>query len=243
MFVTRAYGAVNYGIAATAITALVVLLLALTGVQPASVILPRALNTIVGGAVALIAYSVWPTWERTQLGETIARLLDAYREYFHQIRAAYEHPDGPRTAAVDRVRLAARRARTNLEASVDRLAAEPGTPPGRMRILGALLANSHRLAHAMMALEAGLSASRPAPARPEFRAFAADVELTLGKLAGALRGAPLNPTTLPDLRDRHDALLTSTDPETARHALVNVESDRIANTLNTLTTDIQQWTH
>lgn len=242
MYVARAYGLVNYGIAATAITALVVLLLALSGVAPNTVILPRAINTVLGGAVALIVYTIWPTWERTHLGETVARMLDGYREYFHLIRYAYERAEALRSSALDRARQEARRARTNLEASVERLGSEPGTPPERMRVLGGMLANSHRLAHALMALEAGLAASRPAPPRPEFIAFAGDVEITLGKLSGALRGSRLDPAKLPDLRDRHDALLRSAEGDNARHALVNVEADRITNTLNTLTGDVLQWT-
>lgn len=242
VFIARAYGAANYGIAATAITAMVVLLMALSGVAPNQVMLPRALNTIVGGAIALLAYLVWPTWERTQVGDTIARLLDAYRAYFHQVRSAYEHPDAPPPAALDAARLAARRARTNLEASVERLSAEPGTPPERMRVLGGLLANSHRLAHAMMALEAGLNVSRAAAPRPEFRAFAAGAESTLTRLAEALRGSKVDGNALPDLREAHDALLASGASETARYALVNVETDRIVNSLNTLAGDVVRWT-
>jgi uncharacterized membrane protein YccC len=241
MFVVRAYGPANYGIAATAITTMVVLLTALSGIEPGSVIVPRALNTVIGGAVALVAYAVWPTWERTHLAETIARLLDAYREYFHQVRTAFERPDAPPPHALDRARVAGRRARTNLEASVERVAIEPGNSPGQMRCLNALLANSHRLVHAMMALEAGLSTSRSAPARAEFRTFAADVEMTLGRLAGALRGAPLGPDTLPDLREDHDALIAAGGSETERYALVNVETDRIVNSLNTLAGDVQRW--
>jgi uncharacterized membrane protein YccC len=239
VFFARAYGAANYGIAATNITAMVVLLQALAGVTPNDVVWPRALNTVTGGTLALAAYAIWPTWERHRLGETLARMLEAYRDYFHQIRRAYENP-GRAPAELDHARLAARRARTNLEASVDRLAAEPGTPPDRMRVLGGLLANSHRLAHAMMALEAGLQ-TRPAPARPQFSTFGRDVETTLARLAGALRGSSLDPRSLPDLREDHDALLASGQSENERYALVNVETDRIVNSLNTLGVDVAMW--
>ena len=94
----------------------------------------------------------------------------------------------------------------------------------------------------MMALEAGLQISRPAPARPEFVAFAEDVEATLDRLAGALRGKPLDASALPDLREDHDALLASGQSENERYALVNVEADRIVNSLNTLAMDVAMWT-
>ena len=42
----------------------------------------RAINTVAGGAIALIAYAVWPTWERHQVSEAMARMLDQFREYF-----------------------------------------------------------------------------------------------------------------------------------------------------------------
>jgi uncharacterized membrane protein YccC len=227
IFAARAYGPANYGIAATAITAMVVLLTGLSGIAPGSVIVPRALNTVLGGAIALTAYAAWPTWERTQMAETIARMLDSYREYFHQVRMG-----DPRS--IDRARVAGRRARTNLEASVARFVVEPGNSPGQMPALLALLANSHRMIHAMMAVEAGLSISRSAGKCPEFHTLATDVEMTLGKLAGALRGAPLAPSAVPDLREDHESLLAAGGPE-------SVETDRIVNSLNTLTLDVQRW--
>jgi hypothetical protein len=104
-----------------------------------------------------------------------------------------------------------------------------------------MLASSHRLIHAIMALEAGLDGSRPAPAREAFRRYANDVELTINSLAGALRGSPLRRTDVPDLREDHHALAHSGDPATERYALVNVETDRITNSLNTLRDELLKW--
>ena len=92
VFAVRAFGPANYGIAATGITALVVMLVALTGMAPNTVMWARGLNTALGGVVALLAYAIWPTWERTQISEMMARMLDGYRAYFHAIRNAYERP-------------------------------------------------------------------------------------------------------------------------------------------------------
>jgi len=104
-----------------------------------------------------------------------------------------------------------------------------------------MLASSHRLIHAIMALEAGLHGSQPAPARAAFRRFADDVEVTLHSLAGALRGSPLERGGLPDLREDHRALAHSGDRAAERYALVNVETDRIANSLNTLRDEWLEW--
>ena len=71
-FLGRCFGPANYGILTAAVSGLVVLLIALTGVAPQGVIAARGLNTTIGGLLALIAYAVWPTWERTQLPEAMA---------------------------------------------------------------------------------------------------------------------------------------------------------------------------
>lgn len=240
MFVLRCFGSANYGILVSAITALVVLLLALTGVAPNHVIAARGLNTVDGGAIALLAYWLWPTWERTQISETVAGMLDAYRLYFRAIREGYLHPDSPFTHELDRARVAARLARSNLEASFDRFGAEPGASTDRVSLLSGMLASSHRLVHAIMALESGLHTSHPA-ARDAFRPFANHVELTLYYLAAALRGSPLTLDALPDLRKDHHALVHSGDSPVARYEFVNVETDRITNSLNTLSEEVLRW--
>jgi uncharacterized membrane protein YccC len=241
VFVLRCWGPANYGILATAVTGLIVLLVAMTGVSPKDVIAARGLNTTLGGAVALLAYWLWPTWERNQAPEIMARMLDAYRDYFRSIRDSYSAPEEAHELQLDRARLAARLGRSNLEASLERMSAEPGASPAIAGVLGSMLASSHRLIHAIMALEAGLSSSRPAPAREAFRHFANDVELTLYYLAQALRGSPLTRAALPDLREDHRQLEQSGDSLAERYALVNVETDRITNSLNTLSEEILRW--
>ncbi len=241
MFVLRCYGPANYGILVVAVTALVVLLIALTGDMPRAVIAARGWNTLAGGAIALIAYWVWPTWERTRAPEAMAQMLDAYREYFRTVRESYLAPDKPFAHELDRTRLDGRRARSNFEASVDRLSAEPGVSGESVQRFRAMLASSHRLAHALMAFESGLTTSRPAAPREAFRPFADHVELTLYYLAAALRGSPLTRAGLPDLREDHHALVHAGDPLTERYALVNVETDRITNSLNTLSEEVLQW--
>lgn len=241
MFALRCFGPANYGIFAVAVTGLVVGLLAMAGAQPAGVIAARGWNTALGGAIALAAYWLWPTWERQQIREGLAKLLDAYRAYFHAIRKAYELPESVPGRDLDQARYAARLARSNLEASVERITAEPGVTADMVSALSGMLANSHRLIHALMALEAGLVRSEPVPARAAFPAFANQVEMTLYYVAAALRGSAVESTHLPDLREAHHALVRSGGSLTGRYALVNVETDRITNSLNTLALEILNW--
>jgi uncharacterized membrane protein YccC len=240
-FLIRCFGPANYGILVTGLTALVVLMFAMTGNAPATVMVERGLNTTVGGWIALAAYWLWPTWESTLVSETLARMLENYRTYFRAVRDAYLEPDKSFASRLDRERMAARLGRSNLEAAVTRLRSEPGAPAKRVTALDAVLANSHRFIYAAMALEAGLVRSRPAPARDTFRTFTTHVDLTLYFLAASLRGANLMPADLPDLREDHHALIGSGDPAVERYALVNEETDRITNSLNTLTVEILAW--
>jgi len=241
MFLMRCFGPANYGIQTTTVTALVVLLIAMAGISPKEVIAARGLNTAAGGVVALIAYWIWPTWERTRIAEAIAQMLDAYRAYFRAIQELYVSQAEPVPRELDRARFAARLARSNLEASIDRLSAEPGTSPTTRKLLAGVLASSHRLIHAMMALEAGLYTSHAVPSQEAFRTFANHVELTLYYLASALRGAALTRDALPDLREDHHTLVHSGNAPADRYALVNVETDRITNSLNTLSEELLQW--
>jgi len=234
MFLLRCFGPANYGILTAAVSALVVALLAMTGVPPSETISARGVATVAGGALALAIYAVWPTWEHTQIPEVMARMLDAYREYFHVIREAFLFPSKDFSTMLDQKRHRARLERSNVEASVERYAAEPNVSPEMVSAWTSVLASSHRMIHAVMAMEAGLMRSEPVPARPAFRPFAHDVEVTLHSLASALRGTRLDAAELPDLREDHHTLVESGDPETERYALVNIESDRITNSLNTL---------
>jgi hypothetical protein len=61
-------------------------------------------------------------------------------------------------------------------------------------------------------------------------------------LAAALRGSPLEKEHLPDLREYHTALVKSGEAHIERYALVNVETDRITNSLNTLSEQVLRWT-
>jgi uncharacterized membrane protein YccC len=231
MFLLRWVGPAHYGIFVTALSALVVLLAASTGVSPKDVIAARAVNTLIGGMLAMIVYAVWPTWERTQVGPTIAEMLEAYRVYLKAVVGALA---GSPTKAIDAVRLRGRRARSNAEASVDRLAGEPGAPADLLRHLHAILVSSHHFVHAVMALEAALYRTQPVPARPATLRFAEDVDRTLEAAAESLRtGRPL-PQELPDLREAHNRIAGTEAVPAERYELVNVETDRITTSLNTL---------
>jgi uncharacterized membrane protein YccC len=201
-----------------------VLLLAIGGVSPKEVIAARAVNTAIGGLVALLAYWLWPTWERTQAGPVFADLIEDYRSYFNAVIRAYR---GEGDDALDRTRSKARVARANAEALVARICGEPGMSTERANLLNAALVSLHGFARAVMALESALYRPRPEHAEPAAVDFASKVDRTLQALVDALRVSQAPPGDLPNLREAHNLLQ---DP----YSLVGVETDRIATSLNTL---------
>jgi len=241
MFLVRWVGPANYGVFAVMISALVVLLLTINGVAPKDVIFARGWNTAAGGLLALLAYLAWPSWERTRIGDNVAALLKAYREYFSAVAQSYIDKETKEDPAIERSRQNARTARTNLEGSLQRLATEPGVTPDQLNRINAILASSHRFAHSVMALEAGLPLTPAMPARPEFRVFVADMEKMLALLEELLSGGKVPDKKFPNLREDHNRLVAAGDPEKERYALVNIEADRMTNSLNTLREEIAEW--
>jgi len=240
-FLMRWIGPANYGIFGVTVSALVVLLISITGLAPKEVIAARGINTILGGAFALIAYAVWPSWERNRLADLFADLLEAYRNSSGSISRKLLDPAWASSRERERTRQAARIARTNLETSLDRLAAEPGVSPEQLERANAMLASSHRLAHSMIALEAGIPQSGGEKSPLQFAAFAAAVEKTLELLSAKLRAERISERDFPDLREAYLQLSRGSELQVGPYAFVKTEADRIANSLNTLREQVFAW--
>ena len=230
-FLLRWIGPANYGILVAAVSGIVVLLVALTGVDPRGAIVARGVNTLAGGALALAAYWIWPTREKTQAGPAIAGMLDAYRDWFHAVAAVYA---GQSSAAIEPKRLPARLARSNAEASVVRFSSEPGVPPAQATLLEEILVSSHAFVRAGMSIESSFYAGKAQEASEAVIEFASKVEVTLSTLASALRTDSLGPDKLPDLREGWTAMQLPP-------SLLYTETDLIATILNTLHEQILKW--
>jgi uncharacterized membrane protein YccC len=240
-FLMRWIGPANYGFFGVTVSALVVLLISITGQAPKEVIAARGINTIVGGAFALVAYAAWPMWERNRLPDLLAELLDAYRNSFGSITLKLLDRASTSGRERERTRQAARIARTNLETSIDRLAAEPGVSAQQLAQANAMIASSHRFAHSMIALEAGIPQTDREHTPLEFAAFAEAVKETLQLLAAKLRGQRVGEREFPDLREAYLRLARIPALPEERYAFAKIEADRIANSLNTLREQIFAW--
>jgi uncharacterized membrane protein YccC len=154
--------AVNYLLYAVFLTDFVVVLLALLGLPPEPTVLARLTGTGIGTGLAILAYLVWPTWEGTSAAEKFARLFLTQGRYASALLRAYTRPAGAESAGLGQLRILARRARTDAEASADRLAGEPDRPPMTARTARALESAGHRIAQACAALGAVVAAHHSA---------------------------------------------------------------------------------
>lgn len=235
-FLIRWLGGANYGVFAMCVSGLVVVLIGVTGVAPKDVILARGLNTLLGGAIALVVYWLWPTSEKLQLSEVIARMLDGNRDYLHMIT----HRSGS-SADMDRVRQRSRVARANFQAASGRFTFERRADVEEMKVLSAVTVAINRFAHASMSLEAGGMSALTETQATAFVAFAGQVEKTLSLLSEALRGRSVAPSEFPDLRASYVEFAKTQTQASEVYGFIFFESDRMTNSLNTLSESILRF--
>jgi uncharacterized membrane protein YccC len=207
------------------LTTFIVLLLDMLGVPAVPAAGARVVDTAIGAALAIAVYFAWPTWEAVGARENFARLLERHGEYARALLRQRAHPGRFDAAQLRAVQVAARRARSDAEASAARLSDEPSLAPLTPDLARALITTVGRLAHAELALHA-LAVSHEQLGRPShdvltgndadaLDALGASLATTMGALAVSLRTLQ-PPASAPDpgpvqaaLRSRPDASGTS----------------------------------
>jgi len=228
----RLLATVNYAVGVAMLTGLLVLLLSFTGIAPGDAIHARLVATLLGSTLALTAYAIWPTWERRRIRPTLANVIDAYRVHLATLFT------GQVQDLVD-TRAAARRARTNAQASLERLRAEPRriSSTANLKQAESILANASRLIRATVMLEVLLRDGGRLPGGEQLRAFTAQADRTLAGAVDALRddrSAEL-PLLRPTERRLNAALAPLVDLDDPIATAVADACDRIADSVDTLT--------
>ncbi len=239
-FAMRYAGPNNFGLSAVALSALVVVLLAIAGLAPHATVIERGAATLIGGALALVAALLWPVWERQLLPDRLAELLRAYRDYLDAVLA----PSASQQR-MQKSRVAARLARTNAQASVDRARAEPVRAHEQVELGEAVLAHTHRFIHAVLAVEAVRGALPQTGERPELDEFMSLADQVLVGCEQAVRsGRP--PRSVPRLRPAQEQLAKALIAQPQRAGGVEIAGvlidacDRIANSLDTLASELRR---
>ncbi len=229
---------VHYALGVMMLTGLVVILLSFDGIAPGGTMVARGIATSAGSALALSAYALWPTWEHSRVRPALAAMLDAYRQYFITL----PHDDG---AAYASARTAARSARTNAQASIERMRGEPRPDRRLLGLAEGTFANANRFVRACMSLEALLQDARRLPEREHVLAFAEHIDASLLALVASLRGGTLAPEPGP-LRKAERALASRIEAavgeQDAPVAAALVESfDRMTDSIDTLAYVLRQY--
>ena len=159
----------------------------------------------------------------TEARPAIAAMLEAQSRYVESLLAAYAGPSTPDLATLDEIRAAARLARSNSEAVVERMLTEPRSSyTMRPRTAVGLVGAARRNALAALSLHAGLERDVADPL-PAIRELASQVGSSLMSLATALREQS-GPPALPPLRQTQLALATASDDAVSDDTSLIVDS-------------------
>jgi uncharacterized membrane protein YccC len=161
MTVAYAVFAVNYLLFAVFLTDFVVTLMALLGETAEKTVTARLIGTGVGAALALIGYLAWPSWEGEPAQQKLARLFETQAHFGALVLRAYVRPGTVDARALQAASRTARKARSDAEASADRLADEPSRPPMTARLAYSLTGIGRRMAHASLTMQAAVESTHP----------------------------------------------------------------------------------
>ena len=179
-------------------TAVVVFLLHPVVGDSVATALDRGLDTVIGGAIGLAAYALWPTWSAHSTGPLLARLIDAQRDYLRVVLDALV--DG-RPPDVEAIRLRARRARvafTDTQAALTLARSEPRRGDLDPRVASTALSAARRVVYGVHGLRLDLAELTRYPARPELMPLRDGMEATLTELYGVLRDGMVPADAVPE---------------------------------------------
>ena len=196
---------INYAVFSICITGYVVFLMVLAGgVSQSDIVMYRIVDTALGGAAALVAYALWPTWTGAQARTLLADLIEVHARHTRLLLSALVDPSRYDPRALMTTRSAGRLARSNAEAAVDRLLSEPaGVQPIPRETAVSIIAALRRIALAALALHSVLE-HQPRRTFPWLASLAVDLPTLLRDAASALREGTAPPTPAFVLKRPHD---------------------------------------
>lgn len=195
----------NYAIFSAAVAMAVVFLDSFTTSQTVMTAAYRAIDTAIGGALTLLIYALWPTWEQSQVSATISRRIETLGHYLDAILHLYADPGELQTVTLDQRHLEERLARSNARGSVRRMLQEPKAHRVPAELAEGLLEAADPLTRRGLTLEAYLRDHAQRSALPAMATFGQQVDEAMSRLAAALREGR-QPPPLPDLPEALRAL-------------------------------------
>ncbi len=207
------------------ITTLVVFLLDAVTTDTLATAGDRLLNTLVGGAIGLLAYLLWPTWSHKPARQALADVIAAQRAYLACVLGAIAAAAPVPQRKLSALARGARVAYMSAGETIARALAEPGRR-GDAELSQSALGATRRIVSVVHVLRTDVSEQRGNEPLPALSALAEELDRTLTTIEARLRGDLLTGTArtsaeLPDLRDSYRRLaqtaeLTRTDVLLAR---------------------------
>ncbi|WP_329162475.1 FUSC family protein [Streptomyces sp. NBC_01717] len=112
------------------LTTWIVFLIHHVGGLPGPTAWARAADTVLGAALAVLIFLVWPTWSTRRLPGLLAEWLRVQDRLLPELLTGYADVRATDPAAIDELRARSRQVREHLEAAVERSHAEPAEHRG-----------------------------------------------------------------------------------------------------------------
>lgn len=169
----------NYTVFSVTLSAEIVVLLSFfEKIPPFTAMQDRLVDTLVGSALALVAFTVFPTWQRHNVRNILAEVIESERKYLIAIRS---HDGSARIA-----RRATRIVRTNAAQSINAALSEPTQLDIDHHTALALLDGIHTLAQALIAFEFYNPSHLQAP-QSQWDVFFDDMDARLQRIEAQLK--------------------------------------------------------
>ncbi|MGZ4176680.1 MAG: FUSC family protein [Solirubrobacteraceae bacterium] len=218
------------------ITAMVVFLLNVISPNTLATAADRLVDTLVGGALGLIAYALWPTWSYSSAWQSLADLIGSERAYLRGVLAAAvsgRRPDDQQMRALAR---RARLDRTTAESTVARSLSEPSTRRIDASQSQRALAAMRRLIQAAHVLRLDAQDERERRRHPGLQPLQDGIDELLGEVESSLRARPHErpePHDLPDIRARYESFERECGRDEEARALL-AQLDEMVDAANSL---------
>jgi len=204
----------NYALFSVVLVVLVALLVEFSGGSAVGALINRIVDTAVGAAIALGAFTLWPTREAPETHERLAAFVTAQGLWLDAILNAYSD-DGDRRL-LRPTRLAARRARVEAWDSVRRALAEPPRRRPDARPLRAVLTAMDDVSESALVLAAAVHDGARAP-REALAPYLTALRGSFDEIAASIRDGTWASPSLPHNEtlalNEHDPALATTAAE------------------------------
>lgn len=229
----------NYAVASTCIAAVVLFLLSVSQVNTTTTAFDRVLDTVLGGAVALAAYLVWPTWSSGQARTALAKLVTALGAYLSWTLSVELGDAALSKEQLYRLTRRVRLAWSEADATVSRSLVEPAKWRIDRDLAQSLTAALRRLTRAADALHLEVASKLDvAPlASHDHAAALQDLRDALDRALAEI-GASLEHNTatrpLPPLRELYQGVRAREGEPTLGGPAILVPLDEVVDTVNTV---------